>query len=338
MDLIIKKIDDYNSSSWNNLISKLEGPLQNCTWNNLEYYSSYNGIKNNSFAIFNENKLIAIFPFAKNSKKKNKFSFGNNSVFAPLFTSSVNSSLRKRVYNQIFKMIKKKYNLKKLQLNVEVSPVFFKNNKSQISSKNQFYLLEFSKKYIIHNLLIIDLKKEENQLLKDMSKYHRRNIIKTSKIKNLKFEVLNFKNSPEKIKKRFDEFRKYHRISAGKITRPYKTWKIMQKKIYENEADLFFLVLNDKAISYLYCSRWYDFAWGWTQVNLKEFEYISPRHYLEWNAIKYYKKNQFCFYELGERYFAQEKFKPTKKELSISEFKEKFGSDRFPKIFFNLEI
>ena len=49
-------------------------------------------------------------------------------------------------------------------------------------------------------------------------------------------------------------------------------------------------------------------------------------------------QNKLDFYEIGERYFAQEKFKPTKKELLISEFKEKFGSDRFPKVFFNLEI
>ena len=34
----------------------------------------------------------------------------------------------------------------------------------------------------------------------------------------------------------------------------------------------------------------------------------------------------------------QDRFIPTKKELSISEFKEKFGSDRYPKAYFKLEL
>ena len=112
----------------------------------------------------------------------------------------------------------------------------------------------------------------------------------------------------------------------------------MLKKIYDNEADLFYLNLDDKSISYLYCARLYDFAWGWSQVNLKKYENISPRHFLEWNAMKYYRNNQFHFYEIGERYYAQDKFKPTAKELSISDFKEKYGSDKYPKVNFRVEI
>ncbi len=65
---------------------------------------------------------------------------------------------------------------------------------------------------------------------------------------------------------------------------------------------------------------------------------MSPRHFLEWSVMKYYKNNHFSFYELGERYFMQDRFIPTKKELSISEFKEKFGSDRYPKAYFKLEL
>ena len=54
--------------------------------------------------------------------------------------------------------------------------------------------------------------------------------------------------------------------------------------------------------------------------------------------MKYYKDNHFHFYEIGERFYPQEKFKPTIKELSISEFKEKYGSDRYPKAFFRIEV
>ena len=112
----------------------------------------------------------------------------------------------------------------------------------------------------------------------------------------------------------------------------------MLKKIYENEADLFCLNFDKKRISYLYCARYQDFAWGWSQVNLKKYEYLSPRHFLEWNVMKYYKKNKLNFYEIGERYYAQNNFIPSDKEISISEFKEKFGSNKYPKPIFKVEL
>ena len=339
MDFKIKEFKSFTMSSWNNLLTELEGSLHNCTWNNLNYYSAYDKIENISFVIFHENTLIALIPIAKNlNKKKVSLSFGNNSIFSPVFSSKIKISLRKRVYDYSFKLIKKKFMLKKLKINLQVSPVYFKNNKVKISSKNQFEFLAYSKSFNVHNTLILDLNEEEDQLLSNMSKYHRKNINKTSKIKNLKFQVLNYKKTKNNIKEKFNEFKKYHRISAGRDTRPKKTWEIMLKKIYDNEADLFFLNLDNKNISYLYCSRFNDFAWGWSQVNLKKYESISPRHFLEWNAMKYYKNNQFHFYEIGERYYAQGKFKPTAKELSISDFKEKYGSDKYPKVFFKVEI
>jgi hypothetical protein len=339
MDFKIIEFKSFQQSSWDNLFEQLEGPLHNYTWNNLNYYSAYKNIKNISFTIFCENQLIALIPFAVNSKsKKLNFSFGNNLIFSPIFSQKVTTSLRKKVYDYVFKFLKKKFNLTRLKIDVQVSPIYFENNKVKISSKNQFELIQFSKNYTVHNTLIVDLKKKEEELLSDMSKYHRRNINKTSKIKNLEFKILNYKNPKNLIIEKFNKFRKYHKISAGKITRPKQTWEIMLKKIYDNEADLFYLVLDKEIVSYLYCARLYNFAWGWSQVNLKKYENISPRHFLEWKAMKYYSDNQLHFYEIGERFYNQEKFKPTKKELSISEFKEKYGSDKYPKVIFKVEI
>jgi hypothetical protein len=339
MDFQTKEFKLFNMSSWNNLLAELEGSLHNCTWNNLNYYSAYNKIENISFVIFHENKLIALVPVAKNlTTKKVSFSFGNNLIFSPVFSPKIKQSLRKKVYDYFFELIKKKFKLKKLKIIFQSSPVYFKNKKVEICAKNQFELLSYSKSFNVHNTLILDLSEEEDQLLSNMSKYHRKNINKTSKIKNLKFEILNYKEKKDKIKEKFSEFKKYHRIRAGRVTRPKKTWEIMLKKIYDNEADLFYLNLDNKSISYLYCARLYDFAWGWSQVNLKKYENISPRHFLEWSVMKYYKRNQFHFYEIGERYYDQEKFKPSAKELSISDFKEKYGSDKYPKAFFRAEV
>ena len=339
MDFKIKKFTDFSMFEWNNLLNELEGPIYNCNWNNLNYYSAYDKVKNVSFAIFYEKKLIALIPVAKNSNnKKLTFSFGNNLIFSFLFKPNITQSLRKRIYHFVFDFLKQKAKQKKLKQNIQVGPIFFINNKSYAYSKNQFELLEYCKNYIVHNTLIVDLNKDENILISEMSKYHLRNIKRTSRIENLKFNILNNSSSSVIVKKKFSEFQKYHLISAGKLTRPKKTWKIMLQKIFDNEAELFFLSLENKSISYLYCSKWKDFAWGWSQVNLKKYEKISPRHYLEWNAIKYYKSINCRFYEIGERYNLQKNFKPTSKELSISNFKEKYGSDKYPKTIFHVEV
>ena len=81
IDFKIKKFKEFSMSEWNNILSKLEGPMQNCNWNNLSYYSAYNNINNISFVLFHENKLSALIPFAKNlNTKKIRFSFGNNLI------------------------------------------------------------------------------------------------------------------------------------------------------------------------------------------------------------------------------------------------------------------
>lgn len=339
MDFKILEFKSFNETSWNNQLKVLEGPMHNCTWNNLNYYSAYKNIKNISFTIFYENRLVALIPVGLNLNTDNiEFSFGNNLNFAPIFSKKVTTSIRKKVYTFVFEFLKKKYKLKKLKTNIQVSPIYFENEKATVSSKNQFELINFSKNYIIHNTLILDLNKNEDELFMNMSKYHRKNINKTSKIKHLNFNILNSNYKKQLIIKKFKEFKRFHRISAGKITRPKLTWEIMLKKIYDNEADLFYLTYNKKQISYLYCGRFCDFGWGWSQVNIKEYEKISPRHFLEWNAIRYYKRKNLKFYEIGERFYVQKKFIPTKKELSISDFKEKFGSDKFPKVNFKIEI
>ena len=55
----------------------------------------------------------------------------------------------------------------------------------------------------MHNTLVVDLLKDESLLLNNMSKYHRRNIKKTSKLNNLKVEIINYRYSKKIIDKKF---------------------------------------------------------------------------------------------------------------------------------------
>jgi hypothetical protein len=106
----------------------------------------------------------------------------------------------------------------------------------------------------------------------------------------------------------------------------------MKEQLLNNEAILFVSYLNNIEISYLFCGIYEGFAWGWSQVNVDVYEKkYAPRHLLEWEAIKYFKKKKFKLYDLGERYNFSDNFSPTLKQITISDFKEKYGALMYPK-------
>ena len=341
MRFSIEHFKDIGKIKWNRLVEKFNGSSHLLTWQNINYQSAFKNIKNVSFSVLDHNDTVALVALAINKSNISKtFSFGNNLIPHPIFSNKVNYSLRKKIYEFIFNFIKQLAKKNKIkQINFVSHPVHFYDGKANLESKNQFEFIMFSSNYLVHNTLINKLSCfSKDQLFSQLSKYHKKNINKIKK-KKLIFKTISFKTEKNEIEHHFKNLKKYHFKSAKRKTRPEKTWNIMLKQIIDNEADLFCLIYDTTPISYLYCGRYKNFAWGWSQVNLEKYEKeFMPRHLLEWEVMMYYKKNKLDFYEIGERYFAQEKFKPTKKELLISEFKEKFGSDRFPKVFFNLEI
>ena len=105
-----------------------------------------------------------------------------------------------------------------------------------------------------------------------------------------KITIINNETEKDLLIKNFNEFQKAHFISAGKLTRPQNTWDAMLTSIEIGNATLFVANINDKSISYLFFGHFEQSAFGWSQVNIEEYELeYSPRHLLEWNAIIYYK-------------------------------------------------
>ena len=333
----IESFKSFDKNSWNKALEEMEGNLHFCTWQSIEYYSAFQNIKNISFVIKEENQIKAMVPLAINKNKKKNLSFNEGFIFSPVFKKSIKQSLKKKIYEFIFEHVKSSYKIIR-SIKFLISPVMFREKKVIISSKNQFELLWKNSNIRINNTLIQDLDKDMADLENQMSKYHRKNIKKSLK-KNIEFKVFNSRNGDKEISNEFKRFRKLHLLSAGRKTRPMKTWKIMENLIKDDLADLFSINYEKKPISYLYCGRYKNFSWGWSQVNLRSYEKeIMPRHMLEWKVMLYYKNIKQSFYEIGIRYVKQKNFIPTKKELTISEFKEKYGSDSYPRAEIEIRI
>lgn len=338
----IEEFNNLKEVDWNNLLLNFVGNRQSCTWKNIQYSSNLFNTKNISFIVKDlDKKLVGIVPLGICNDKKKTFSFGGSPCPSPLYLKSFNQSQRRKflffIKNYIL-LLSKKFKVKKYF--VEKHPVSYFNDQNPIiTSENQFELSFWYGKHTVHNTFILDLNLTKDELTKNLSKYHRRNIYRSKK-KKLSIKVFDENSDKLIVKKIFKKFKKAHFVSARKQTRPDKTWKIMEQKIFDSEAKLFVAFLDGKfEISYLYCGVYNKFAWGWSQVNIERFEKeFMPRHLLEWEAICYFKDSNFKYYELGERYYNQFNFKPTKKELTISDFKEKYGSPMYPKVIYEINL
>jgi hypothetical protein len=331
-----KYINEIGKKKWNKFC-RLVGDLSPFTsYELIEYYSAFKGVKNISFAVFNEeDDVVATVPLAT---YKNRLSFADQPCPSITIDLNLSNSIRKKIYSYIFLEIKKIMLKNKI-----ISYLFCKHafqakflKNSYFSIDNFFEHYQFSKIHNIGNTLILNLQENETNIFDNMSKYHKKNIKKVG-AKNL-----NFENSLDinefKIQQLFDNFKKQHFLTAKKITRPKKTWDLMLESLINKNSCLTVAKLGEKNISFLYVGFNEYFAFGWSQVNDKIYEKkYMPRHFLEWETIKYLKNKGIKYYDIGESYAWHQK-NISDKQYSISDFKKKFGSKLFPKFIYKLKI
>ena len=85
VDFKIKKFKEFSMSEWNDIVSKLQGPMQNCNWNNLNYslfyiiltflissYATYNiHYKNQNHSIYLTNNNGQITKYERTEERVN---------------------------------------------------------------------------------------------------------------------------------------------------------------------------------------------------------------------------------------------------------------------------
>jgi hypothetical protein len=187
---------------------------------------------------------------------------------------------------------------------------------------------------ICFNSLQIDLSKSEDQLLEEVSKYHRKHLKKAEKLGQV-IEVVDQACSDELIHRAFSDYQSAHFAAAGRMTRPQASFDAMRDVIRNGNGALFINKMNNTPISYLFCGAWAGLAFGWSQANIEAYEEFSPRHLLEWQAILYYRAQGCRYYELGARFSnGQIAQWCDDKLLNISFFKERYGGDLLPEVHF----
>ena len=180
--------------------------------------------------------------------------------------------------------------------------------------------------------LCVDLSLSEETLLDRLSKYRRRQILRSTR-DGQTVRVYSARHEAERVRERFDAFHSAHRDAADRETQSQACWDAMADTVEAGAGSLFVTYVGDEAISFLYCGEFGRVAYGWSQANRPQFEAEhTPRHLLEWEAIRHYKARGFGIYEIGDRpHWAQPFHSPSAKEVSIGEFKERYGGFLLPK-------
>jgi Acetyltransferase (GNAT) domain len=329
---------DIRKDEWDAYIEAMPSPGYHHSWSLINYISHFPGVKENlSFIYLGEDgSVLAVCPLAISLNETGGYfemSFGGNFCGVPL-VADAKPSFRRKILDEVFSKVMleaKQSNVKKINMVWDpLTKDFFTNSSFH---KNNFELLRYQMHCYVENIAVIDLNFPEDALFENVSEYQRRHIKRAEK-QGIVVKMLNDKSNASDAKKYFGLFQEAHFRSARRMTRPQETWDAMLDGMLSGEASLFVAFAQDVPISYLYCGEFGRMAFGWSQVNIDDYEMkYSPRQILEWKAMMFYKERGFKYYEIGERYFGSQFLHiSTDKEVSISILKERFGGFLLPKI------
>jgi len=340
MEFKICYYKDLTNEQWDNFVTQVDIASYYHSWQWLNYCSKFLNIKEHcSFVLLNDNGApIAICPLAITTnpgKHINEISFSGIPAGIPAINEN-NPSLRRKILSYIFTFIEdyaKKYEVMNIKMIYHSLNRAF-CQKEFASQQYSFELLRYGMHYYVNNSSVINLNLCQEKLSENLSKYHRRHIMRGAK-KGIYVKVFNQLYNKEESRQYFNQYQKIHLLTAGKMTRPQETWDEMYNGLLKGCASLFVAFVKDTPISYLYCGEFSLMAFGWSQVNVAEYEEeYSPRHTIEWEAILYYQNQKFNFYEVGEIFYKPQFFYlASEKEKSISILKERFGGFLVPKVF-----
>ena len=124
-----------------------------------------------------------------------------------------------------------------------------------------------------------------------------------------------------------DEFKKDYFEIAGKVTRPEKTFELLEEWIKLGFGILLKAKFEGKIAGYIYVIYYNNYAYYFMSATFPEFKEYNVSHYLQSIAFNILRKKGIMRYELGEQVYNNLNTQSTEKELNISKFKRSFGGN-----------
>ena len=307
----------------------------------LRYLELSFSVRNYSFGIFDDslNEWVALCPvFIENATFGNEtfasLSIGGGPLPIPLVRKKRGLNQYKRDFERVMDSLNVIYD------QYRVARVLYKTYAMTTSGlpttqAEFFFPLSQSFSLLPCSNFIADLTQPKEILEDRLSKSHAKKI-KVSQTKGQTVLAIDSSSNHQLIDLEFEAYKRAHILASGRQTRPDESFNSMRLLIHSGIGVLFVTKLGQQGLSYLYCDTRGKMARGWSQANDKNAEKEhSPRHFLEWSAMLYFKSRGVSFYEIGSRAIpAQFGVDFNEKLVGISDFKERFGASEYPEAFF----
>ncbi|MDD4611361.1 MAG: GNAT family N-acetyltransferase [Patescibacteria group bacterium] len=319
MDLKLERLTEDKFQDWNNFCLKSNDAWFWHTADWLNYTRHYRldlKTQDFSFLVYKQDQIMAIVPLTLEfypDKNVKEFSFGGWAIPAPALKNSISSEERKIIFESIFSKIDELARQEKASLSRFVYSPLSDNYLNKKISPDIF--LDFGYIDISVSSQIIDLRKTQDELWKNLRRNHRRSILKNSRSK------VGFFTSQNLTDDVFRAYQEMHRRAAGRKTRPGITFELMRDWLRKGFAFLAVVEFDGKKIGFEYYSIYKNQVYAFSAANDPNYEKMPIRHFLEWESILWMKKQKFSFYEIGHQPY----WSPSQKQLNIAHFKEGFG-------------
>ena len=318
---------ENHESQWIDLTSSFKYMPIDYLNSNIEYLNEYNNQNYDemfdcSCILLSDNKPIALWPLTIGNKNKASFLTSQDSyILPPIFNINCPKKTSKSVYKQAFSV------LNKISTNNHIKEWNTSTPYMGLSGLDDWHLLcmkNGASCSVIHNLYV-DLKKDLEKIKLDFRKSYRPLVTKGNRIWTTKIHTSTIDSVTWK------EFKNLHLKAAGRITRSDESWDVQFKIIIKNNGFLVSIYNEDAKMvggALIVCSA----NEGRYEIAAYDRDLFDRPlgHLVMFKAIEESKKRGFDYYIVGRRFFESDNPKPTKKEISISEFKEGFTTYNIP--------
>lgn len=307
---------------WGQFLKEKDAPWS-YTLETLEYLRTYSKylVEDLTFLVLRNKKPIALVPlFLEKVDSCHQFSVSGSFIKAP-FIAPVSD--KKKVERQIFELIDdlaKKCTVSKIMMTMDTADWLSGRDKHNFLQEYGFLDCSISTR-------LVNLTKNTDELFADMKKHYKQAV----KYFGDDFQIVTIDNMNQDFPIH-ENYRKLHHKASGMVTRSTETFNLQFEMLKKGDAVLFGLKHKDNFVCFSYFFHDNNLAYYASGADDPDFKLKRGLyHVLVWEAIKYYKKKEFDYLEVGWQQFGVQLFDyPTPKDVSISFFKRGFGGFDVP--------
>jgi FemAB family protein len=324
----LKLLDEINAKVlWNDVFQKLSYQSRYYSPSSLEYQASYfkesstNWVDLSSI-IYHDDKPIGLWPLTLFAKDNiDRLTSQGLPILPPIFIDDCPDSRKKFFAAACLKVsieIIKNLNVNAFQ------------SREPFCSKFEFsdwhlLLLNNGAKLSIEHELYVDLSIPLNEIKKKFRKSYRSLVTSGEKLWKVEIHQSSIKQAI------WDEFHSFHIVTANKVTRSIDSWDIQLNSIKSNESFLITLRdSNNTMVGASFFSTTKDEGAYGVGVYDRDLFDKPLGHVVQFQAICELKRRGCKWYKIGVRHYPNNPIGASRKEQSISKFKEGFATHVFP--------